>query len=77
MPMVSSCSAAISAACHSPKEDVDVARLPVLWGVVGDPQEGQVGHCCFTSLEASPPVKGKRYGGRTAKMLSDPLPKLR
>ncbi|CAD6588975.1 MAG: hypothetical protein ASARMPRED_003851 [Alectoria sarmentosa] len=61
MPLVGSCSAAISAACHRPREDIDAATLPVLWGAVSGQEECAVGHCCFTSFEASPPVKGKAY----------------
>ena len=64
MPLVGSCSAAISAACHRPKEDIDAATLPVLWGAVNGREEGAVGHCCFTSFEASPPVKGESYAGQ-------------
>lgn len=64
MPLAGSCSAAISAACHRPKEDVDAALLPVLWGAVST--EGPIGHCCFTSFEVSPPVKGKPYADRDA-----------
>lgn len=36
MPLVGSNSAAISAACHRPKDDVDASVLPVMWGVVGE-----------------------------------------
>ena len=67
MPLVGSCSAAISAACHPPREDVDAATLPVLWGAVSNPQgDGTVGHCCFTSLETSPPVEGEAYAGQAS-----------
>ena len=62
IPLAGSCSAAISAACHRPEEDVDAALLPVLWGAVST--EGPIGHCCFTSFEVSPPVEGKLYAGR-------------
>ena len=34
MPIVGSCSAAISAACHRPADDVDAALKPVKWGAV-------------------------------------------
>lgn len=34
MPLVSSCSAAISAACHKPEMDVDAHLMPVIWGEV-------------------------------------------
>ena len=64
MPLVGSCSAAISAACHRPREDVDAATLPLLWGVVSDQDEGAVGHCSFTSFKASLPVQGKLYAGQ-------------
>lgn len=64
MPLVGSCSAAISAACHRPREDIDAATLPVLWGAVSGQEECAVGHCCFTSFEASPPVEGKAYAGQ-------------
>lgn len=59
MPLAGSCSAAISAACHRPEEDVDAATKPVKWGVVSS--ENGVGHCCFTSFEVSQPVSGKHY----------------
>lgn len=39
MPLVGSCSAAISAACHSGRQEgyeVGAALKPLLWGVVGD-----------------------------------------
>ena len=43
MPLVSTCSAAISAACHRHAEDCDSHLLPVRWGFVGGD------HWCFTS----------------------------
>lgn len=53
MPLVSSCSAAISAACHRPDEDFDSHLLPVRWGLVGRK------HWCFTtSIELSYPELG-------------------
>lgn len=60
MPLASSCSAAISAACHSLEDDIDAAVLPVQWGVVGYDEKG-VGHCTFTSQSVTAPVVGKRY----------------
>ena len=59
MPLAGSCSAAISAACHRPEDDVDAATKPVMWGVVSS--ENGVGHCCFTSFEVSRPVQGELY----------------
>jgi hypothetical protein len=32
IPMVSTCSAAISAACHPPPEDSAADQLPIIWG---------------------------------------------
>jgi hypothetical protein len=66
MPLASSCSAAISAACHPPVEDVDAHLLPVQWGVVSyenrasDGEEG-VGHCSFSSMPVEQPVPGRLY----------------
>ncbi|KAK4993546.1 hypothetical protein LTR66_005998 [Elasticomyces elasticus] len=63
MTLASSCSAAISAACHPPEGDVDASVLPVQWGVVGGKTSalGSVGHCTFTSWDVSMPVRGKLY----------------
>ena len=61
IPLVGSCSAAISAACHQPKDDHDAAIKPLMWGVVST-KDG-VGHCCFTSFEVTPPVEGELYAG--------------
>lgn len=63
MPLASSCSAAISAACHPPADDVDAAVLPLMWGVVEGDVDG-VGHCTFTSREVELPVKDRLYAGR-------------
>ena len=59
VPLAGSCSAAISAACHRPNEDVDAAYKPVMWGAVES--SGPVGHCCFTSFEVTKPVVGQKY----------------
>ena len=59
IPLAGSCSAAISAACHRPNEDVDAAYKPLMWGAVES--SGPIGHCCFTSFEVTKPVKGQKY----------------
>ena len=65
--LVSSCSAAISAACHAPETDVQASKKPVKWGSV--PSLGfrggneHVGHCCYTSLAVHEPEEGKLYAG--------------
>ena len=67
MPLAGSCSAAISAAYHPPKPDVDASSKRVMWGVVADEfssdADRHVGHCSFTSLAVKAPVVGKRYAG--------------
>ena len=67
MPLIGSCSAAISAACHPPEDDKDASKLPVKWGVVGhktvDSTGRMVGHCTFTSFKVKAPVQGIFYAG--------------
>ena len=59
IPMLGPCSAAISASCHRPVDDVDAANWPVQWGAVET--EGSVGHCCFTSHDVSLPDINRLY----------------
>ena len=59
VPLVGSCSAAISAACHRPNDDVDAPFKPVMWGAVES--NNPIGHCCLTSFEVTKPVKGQKY----------------
>lgn len=67
MPIAGSCSAAISAACHSPENDVDVALKEIQWGAVKDgamkmETEGEdVDHCCLTSIAVTKPLEGEVY----------------
>ena len=61
LPLAGTCSAAISAACHRPEDDVNAAEKPVMWGVVDS--DDTVGHCCFTSQEVTAPPEWKRYAG--------------
>ena len=67
MPLAGSCSAAISAACHPPKTDVDASLKRVMWGVVTEGSSSNsdksVGHCSFTSFEVEAPIVGKQYAG--------------
>ena len=67
MPFAGSCSAAISAACHPPKADVDASTKRLMWGVVAetDPNDpdNRVGHCSFTSFKVETPIVGRRYAG--------------
>jgi hypothetical protein len=65
MPLASSCSAAISAACHPPEGGVDAQFLPVQWGAVSHGvREGEaevVGHCSFSSWPVEIPMPGRLY----------------
>ena len=49
MPLVSTCSAAISAACHASSEDTEAHLLPVQWGII-ECEAGQPARCSFTTL---------------------------
>ncbi|KIK55871.1 hypothetical protein GYMLUDRAFT_174966 [Collybiopsis luxurians FD-317 M1] len=62
MPLVGSCSAAISSACHPPMDGSDSFRC-VEWGVVADKDycKGVVGHICFSSGVVEPPISGYSY----------------
>lgn len=60
IPLVGSCSAAISAACHPASKDCNAAEKPVMWGVLDG---NEVGHCGFSSFEVGKPVKGRLYAG--------------
>ena len=60
IPLISSCSAAISAACHLPKGDKDAYLFSVQWGET--PVENGGGHIAFTtSRNVKPPILGKYY----------------
>jgi hypothetical protein len=66
MPMASSFSTAISAACHRPPEDVDAHLKPVQWGVISHEASVEhdvdaVGHCSFSSLPVEMPITGRLY----------------
>ena len=63
MPVVASCSAAIAAACHRPKDDVDAAVLPVQWGDIHSEGTDQIGHCGFTSDDVQDMIPGRLYAG--------------
>lgn len=56
MPLVSTCSAAISANYHRHKEDKDCSLLPVIWGFVGDKEGDSKGHYTFTTARDVGPL---------------------
>jgi len=68
MPLVGSCSAAISAACHPPEEDRNASQKAVMWGACERETPGSsgeaVGHCSITSFQVQAPVAGNRYAGQ-------------
>jgi len=62
LPIVSTNSAAISAACHCPLEDVDAYLLPVKWGVTEPGKRpDDPGHCCLTTARDIEEVKLGSY----------------
>ena len=63
MPLVSTCSSVISAACHQPlPQDKEAYLLPVQWGVESVDSHSRVGHCCFTTRrDVAPPIPGSYY----------------
>jgi len=67
MPLVGSCSAAISAACHYPEGDTNASSEKLLWGVVDEGITSDngiaIGHRSFTSFEVSAPIEGQLYTG--------------
>ena len=67
MPLVRSCSAAISAACHPPEGDVNASSQKLMWGVVDEgiasDDSPAIGHCCFTSFKVSAPIESHLYAG--------------
>jgi len=61
MPLASTCSAAISAACHPPNDDSEAYLFPLQCGVVSVDENG-VGHCSLTTArDVFPPEVGKLY----------------
>jgi hypothetical protein len=61
VPFVANNSMAISASCHPPEGDGDAAIKPVMWGAVKKAENGEPGHCSFTSYDVEPPVPGEKY----------------
>ncbi|KAK5124153.1 hypothetical protein LTR85_001856 [Meristemomyces frigidus] len=63
IPVAGSCSVALAAAAHRPKDDVDAAFLPVRWGDVHSEGNDDLRHCCFTSEEVHDLIPGRMYAG--------------
>lgn len=63
MPVLGSCSLAISAACHRPEGMEGLEFGVVRWGVVCDRGgNGDIGHCSFAGGEVGEVSDGKKYG---------------
>lgn len=63
IPLVSTCSIAISAACHRPPEDREAHLLPVTWGVVSR-ETGEPVRCSLTtSKNVRPLMVGEKVSG--------------
>ncbi|KAF8247747.1 hypothetical protein K440DRAFT_292787 [Wilcoxina mikolae CBS 423.85] len=60
MPLVGSCSVAISAACHPVRYDPDAVLKQLKWGDVGG---DEVRHLTFSAEDVGIPVEGKMYAG--------------
>lgn len=77
MPLVSTCSAAISANCHRPEADKEAHLLPVQWGATGKNGSGQ-NLCSFTtSRYVEAPTPGHEYltyRGASARILDRKIP---
>jgi hypothetical protein len=70
IPISGSCSASISAMCHSTAgEDSEAVLKPVKWGVTSKEEDSDkadndfVGHCSFSSGSIEPPKNGVLYAG--------------
>ncbi|KAI9686873.1 MAG: hypothetical protein M1822_002626 [Bathelium mastoideum] len=63
IPVASSCSLAIAAACHpgSKNRDVDISESKLQWGVIDLPVGDESGHCGFSDDAVSVPVDGPLY----------------
>ena len=65
VPLVSTSSIAISAACHRPEDDVDAHLLPVRWGVIS-PEGVTPVQCSMTTLrDVSVPRVGEIITGKS------------
>ncbi len=64
IPIAGCCSLAISAACHRPDDDTSAATVAVKWGAVTAEQSSEIGHCCITSKDVSPPLANRFYAGK-------------
>jgi hypothetical protein len=64
IPLVGSCSAAISAACHRPSDDPSASLLPLKWGCADADTGNDIGHCSLSSFDVTSPETGLFYAGK-------------
>ena len=67
IPLVGSCSAAISAACHRPNDDSSASLLPLKWGCLDADSRSRTGHCSLSSFDVTSPEEGHFYAGQKQK----------
>lgn len=69
MPLIGSCSLAISAACHQPARDGEPSLKAVMWGAVtdGKSEDGPT-HCYITIGDVSQVQDGKRILVRRSRL---------
>ena len=67
IPLVSTCSLAISANCHKPRTDNKAHLLSVQWGIYEKGRGDEGAKCSFSSLEVHPPEIGQPVFGLVAK----------
>jgi hypothetical protein len=65
MPVAGTCSAAISAMCHLPGDQIgeEAAFSKVQWGVTKGADSERIGHCSFSDLPVETPIRGSMYAG--------------
>ncbi|KAH7093145.1 hypothetical protein FB567DRAFT_609549 [Paraphoma chrysanthemicola] len=61
LPAAASCSLVISAACHPPKDEVDIHLKQVKWGLVEQASVDGIGHCSLSANPVRKPEVGKIY----------------
>lgn len=61
MPLIGSCSAAISAACHPVNSDTRATLRPLMWGDVGTVDGGSTRHLSFSDGDVKAPKEGVLY----------------
>jgi hypothetical protein len=61
MPLGGTNSAVIAAACHMAGEEGNIEYKKVKWGVVGEYDTDDTGHCAFSSEEPAFPQEGVAY----------------